>query len=165
MPRFLLLCSSVLLLASCGDNRDAAAAPQAPADPAPAAVSLAAPDTGLAPATAAAAVDTADPRLMNGRRQFRRCQSCHTVDPGGRHTVGPNLYGIAGRPAASATGFGYSTAMRESGLVWDVETLDAWLTDPRGLVPGNRMSFVGLRDVEARQDVILYLQSLDDAAD
>ena len=111
-----------------------------------------APDAVLALGPAYAGAD-----LANGARQFRRCQSCHTLDEGGRHTVGPNLHGIIGAPAASRDGFRYSSQLEAAGLVWDATTLDAWLENPRAVVPGNRMSFVGLRDAEARRDVIAYL--------
>jgi cytochrome c len=95
--------------------------------------------------------------LANGARQFRRCQSCHTLDAGGRHTVGPNLHRIIGRPAASADRFSFSSQLEDAGLTWDLETLDAWIANPRALVPGNRMSFVGLRDPEDRRDLIAYI--------
>lgn len=95
--------------------------------------------------------------LANGARQFRRCQSCHTLDEDGRHTVGPNLYGVMGRPAAQAEDFSYSSQLSESGLTWDPQTLDAWIENPRALVPGNRMSFVGLREADDRRDVIAYI--------
>ena len=101
--------------------------------------------------------DYADADLQNGARQFRRCQSCHTLNEGGRHTVGPNLHGIVGAEAAAAEGFNYSRQLTEAGLVWDVDTLDTWIENPRAMVPGNRMSFVGLRDAEDRRDVIGYL--------
>lgn len=106
---------------------------------------------------AALGPDYADANLDNGRRQYRRCQSCHTLNEGGRHTVGPNLHGIIGQAAASAERFSYSNQLAEAGLVWDAATLDAWIENPRGLVPGNRMSFVGLRDAAARRDVIAHI--------
>tara|TARA_R110000868_G_scaffold57591_2_gene177787 strand:+ start:17824 stop:18414 length:591 start_codon:yes stop_codon:yes gene_type:complete len=98
--------------------------------------------------------------LANGRREFRRCQSCHTINEGGRAMVGPNLYGVVGRAAASTDGFSYSSALAESGLVWTSDTLDTWIENPRAMVPNNRMSFVGLRDADDRRDVIAYLASL-----
>lgn len=113
------------------------------------------PDPSITLAALGAAYADAD--LSNGQRQFRRCQSCHTLNEGGRHTVGPNLYGIMGAPAAAQERFSYSSQLTESGLVWDAATMDAWLENPRGLVPGNRMSFVGLRDADARRDVIAYI--------
>lgn len=101
--------------------------------------------------------DYVDADLQNGARQFRRCQSCHTLNAGGRHTVGPNLYGVIGREAAAAEGFNYSRQLAEAGIVWDAESLDAWIENPRAMVPGNRMSFVGLRDADDRRDVIAHI--------
>jgi cytochrome c len=95
--------------------------------------------------------------LTNGARQYRRCQACHTLDEGGANRSGPNLHGIMFTPAAQVDGFSYSSALVEAGLVWDVETLDAWLENPRTLVPRNRMSFAGLRDADARRDLIGYM--------
>ena len=99
----------------------------------------------------------ADADLVNGQRQYRRCQSCHTLNEGGRNTVGPNLFGIMGTAAASREGFTYSRQLIAADLMWDVPTMDAWIENPRALVPGNRMSFVGLRDADDRRDVIGYI--------
>lgn len=121
----------------------------------PAAEIVDGPDPSIILAALGEAYTVAD--LSNGQRQFRRCQSCHTLNEGGRHTVGPNLNGIMGAPAAAKERFSYSRQLAESRLVWDAATMDAWLENPRSLVPGNRMSFVGLRDADARRDVIAYL--------
>jgi len=95
--------------------------------------------------------------VENGARIFRRCQACHTVEEGGRNMVGPNLHGVFGREAGFKDDFRYSPAMAESGIVWDTETLDAYLTNPRTYIPRNRMSFPGLRDEEDRNDLIAWL--------
>jgi cytochrome c len=92
-----------------------------------------------------------------GRRMFRRCGSCHTVTADGGHRVGPNLHGIFGRTAGSADGFDYSDALESADFEWTPEQLDHWLANPREFLPGNRMSFVGLRDEADRQNVIAYL--------
>jgi cytochrome c len=100
-----------------------------------------------------------DPELVDkGERVFRRCQSCHLVDQA-RNRVGPHLVGIFGRPAASVEGFNYSAAMRESGIVWDAESIAAYIRDPRGYIPGNRMAFAGLRRDEDVDAVIAYLRA------
>ena len=99
----------------------------------------------------------ADADLQNGARQFRRCQSWHTLNEGGRHTVGPNLYSVIGHEAASAEGFNYSRQLSEAGIVWTLDNLDTWIENPRAMVPGNRMSFVGLRDADDRRDVIAHI--------
>jgi len=84
----------------------------------------------------------------------QRCQSCHTVTPG----QAPNLYGVVGRKAASTT-FGYSPALKGSGLTWDAATLDKFLTSPMKLVPGARM-LIPVTDPKQRADLIAYLASL-----
>ncbi|WP_417483179.1 c-type cytochrome [Maricaulis sp.] len=157
MTRYLLPILAALTLSACGDGSDPQVTPSAGAQSPASQPPASAPGTGSAPVQLAAL--PGGPDLANGQRQFRRCQSCHTMTEGGRHTVGPNLYGVLSRPAASAPGFSYSRALRESGLNWDRETLDAWIENPRLLVPGNRMSFVGLRNAEDRRDVIAYIAS------
>ena len=99
----------------------------------------------------------ADPR--NGERLFRACSSCHSLVPG-RHFTGPSLAGLFGRKAGTAEGFRrYSDALKSTDLVWDADTLDAWLADPKALVPGNLMSFPGIKDAQARQDIVAYLET------
>ena len=95
--------------------------------------------------------------IENGARVFRRCQSCHTVNEGGRNMVGPNLYGMFDRQAGGVDSFRYSPAMTESGIIWTAETVDAYLANPRAYIPRNRMSFAGLRSEEDRRDVIAWL--------
>ncbi len=94
-----------------------------------------------------------------GERLFRACSSCHSLEPG-RHLTGPSLAGLFGRKAGTTEGFRrYSDALRSTDLVWSEETLDAWLTDPKTLVPGNLMTFPGIKEAEARQDLIAYLRT------
>ncbi|MEW9855153.1 c-type cytochrome [Novosphingobium sp. M1R2S20] len=89
---------------------------------------------------------------------FAVCRSCHTVVPG-RHGIGPSLAGIWGKEAASLPGFGYSEALRSSGIVWNAETLDTWLKAPTKMVPGTRM-IVGIPNAEGRKAIIDYLETL-----
>jgi cytochrome c len=93
-----------------------------------------------------------------GERVFRQCQACHVVDAE-QNRVGPHLVGIFGREAGAVEGFNYSDAMAGSGIVWDEETIAAYLADPRGYIPGNRMAFAGLRQDQQIQDVIAYMKS------
>lgn len=95
----------------------------------------------------------------HGAQVFRACAACHSLEPG-RHMTGPSLANVYGRKAGTAPGFGrYSKALEESGLVWNEKTLDAWLADPAALVPGNLMSFPGIRDAGARAELIALLQN------
>ncbi|MEO0450144.1 MAG: cytochrome c family protein [Pseudomonadota bacterium] len=94
-----------------------------------------------------------------GRRTFKLCQSCHTIAEGGPNLVGPNLYGMFGREIGAVEGFGYSKAIEESDIVWTPEILSQWLESPRNFLPGNRMSFAGVRKDEDRTAVIAYIMS------
>ncbi|MDQ6882458.1 MAG: c-type cytochrome [Pseudomonadota bacterium] len=112
---------------------------------------------GLAFSTpAGAAGERSD--IERGARAARACMACHSFVPG-EHLTGPSLAGIWGRKAGTAAGFArYSRALKESGLVWDEARLDAWLTKPPALVPGNEMNFAGIADAQTRADVLAYLR-------
>jgi cytochrome c len=113
----------------------------------------------LALALAMVAVPAAATDTARGVVVFKRCALCHSVDPGKRGAVGPGLWGIVGRKAASSD-FAYSTALKASGIVWTTDTLDGFLTKPSAKVPGNRMTFAGIADAGERSDVIAYLATL-----
>ena len=87
-----------------------------------------------------------------------RCGICHSVTPGQKAMMAPNLSGVAGRKAGS-TEFNYSSALKASGLKWDKPTLDKFLTAPMKLVPGTRM-VISLPDAKQRADVVAYLSTL-----
>ena len=106
----------------------------------------------LAPLPASA---NGDP--VRGAEVFRKCVTCHTVESGGRNRVGPRLHGLFGRRAGAVEGFRYSDALRASGIVWDDTTLDAYLKDSEGFVPGTRM-YGGLTLDQDRADLIAYLR-------
>ncbi|WP_290739010.1 cytochrome c family protein [Amaricoccus sp.] len=114
-------------------------------------------------AAAAAAQDAPAGDVAAGEKVFRKCAACHTLDPSGKSRVGPDLYGVVGRTTGTLEGFKYSEAMTkagEEGHVWTVEELDLYLENPKTMLPGNKMTFVGLKKPEERADVIAYIQSV-----
>lgn len=163
----------LLALAACGGGTEEAEQPEGavpeatetaiPADtatpapdetPTPGATSSETPSPTPTPtATGAAPVAAAEPA------SFAVCKACHAVEPG-KHGIGPSLAGIWGDKAAAVPGFEFSEAMKESGLVWNQSTLDRYLTDPMGVVPGTKMAFAGVKDAAKRQEIINYLKTL-----
>jgi cytochrome c len=101
--------------------------------------------------------NTAD--LANGEEKFAVCKSCHTLTPGGPDMTGPNLSGVFGRKVGTKPGYHYSDAMKAQAFAWDPAELDKWLTDPKAMVPGTKMTFVGFKDEKDRVDVIAYLKA------
>lgn len=91
---------------------------------------------------------------------FAQCAVCHMTEEGKPSTLGPNLFGIVGRAAGATEGFNYSQAMKESGVIWNAEKLDAFITTPQKVVPGTRMAFGGVADAAKRKEIVDYLTSL-----
>ncbi|MDQ8727589.1 cytochrome c family protein [Bradyrhizobium sp. LHD-71] len=94
----------------------------------------------------------------HGKTIFKACATCHALDNANR--VGPGLAGVIGRKAGAVAGFRYSNAMKNSGIVWDAKTLDAFLESPQKAVPGNRMPYAGLKNPTDRTDLAAYLATL-----
>ena len=101
---------------------------------------------------------------QEGEALFRECRGCHEVGEGAGNRAGPHLNDLIGRPAGQVEGFRYSPAMEGSGIIWDRATLDGFLADPRGTVPGTRMSYRGMRDADDRAALIDWLADLSDDA-
>ena len=93
-----------------------------------------------------------------GETLFKKnCAICHTLEAG-KNKIGPSLAGVVGRKAGSVPGFAYSAANKNSGDVWDAQTLDTYLADPRKFMPGTKMVFAGLKTPEDRKALIEYLK-------
>jgi cytochrome c len=100
-----------------------------------------------------------DPKA--GEAVFKKnCAVCHTTEAG-KNKIGPSLNGVVGRRSASIAGFAYSDAMKKADKTWDEATLDTYLANPRELVPGSKMIFVGLKNEADRKNVIAYLKSVE----
>jgi cytochrome c len=94
-----------------------------------------------------------------GEEVFVKCVRCHSLDAAGSQEEGPNLHGLFGRKAGTVETYaGYSEALKTSGVVWDEETLDAYLTKPKAFIPGTNMRFRTLSKEEDRQNLIEYLR-------
>lgn len=101
-----------------------------------------------------------------GKRLFNRCKACHNLTASERSKLGPNLDNLFGRQAGSSEGFTrYSKALSEAGFVWTEEKLDAWLTSPKTFLPGNKMTFAGLRKEQDRKDLMAYLRDATTGAE
>ena len=93
-----------------------------------------------------------------GEKVFKQCKACHVVDKE-KHKTGPHLVNVIGRTAGSAEGYKkYSKAMKNSGIVWDDETLNGYLEKPKKYLKGTRMAFAGLKKEADRANVIAYLK-------
>jgi cytochrome c2 len=94
-----------------------------------------------------------------GKRVFTKCAICHTTEPG-KNKIGPSLYDVLGRDAAALGDYGYSPAMQEFKKTWAPDILDAYLKNPRAVVPGTKMTFPGIASDQERDDLISYLATL-----
>ncbi|HEY4204505.1 MAG TPA: copper-containing nitrite reductase [Xanthobacteraceae bacterium] len=111
-----------------------------------------------APAAPATKTSSVEGDVAHGRQVFKKCQACHSVQPG-RNMLGPSLAGIIGSKAGEVANYSFSPAMKQSGITWTPEKLDAYLLDPQKVVPGNKMPFPGLKTNDERTDVIAFLAS------
>lgn len=107
----------------------------------------------------AAALAAAPAHGQVAPKSFGQCSRCHTGTADGKNRIGPALYDIYNAPAGKVGGFKYSAALIESGLRWDAKTLDAWIANPRALVPGNKMKFGGEKDPVKRAEIIAWLKA------
>jgi cytochrome c len=100
--------------------------------------------------------------VKKGESSAKKCAACHTFGKGEPNRVGPNLYGVVGRPKGTEGGFAYSDAMKKKGGNWSIDDLNEFLSGPQKYVPGTKMSFAGLPRGTERADVIAYLNSKSD---
>lgn len=169
----------VAMLTACGGASDAPTTPQntaqtevqatAASQPAPVSEAVTPPAPTPPPAEPSPEFASLSEPYVNAdyaraKRVWRQCSSCHTLSPEADHLVGPNLYGLFERKVGQADGFNYSNALQEADFDWTPEKLNEWLTSPRNFLPGNRMSFRGVRKPEDRINVIAYIISESDLA-
>jgi cytochrome c len=117
---------------------------------------------GAAPAEQPIENLLASASVQRGTQVAKQCELCHNLGKGQGAKIGPDLYGVVGRPVASEPGFAYTAALKAKGGTWTFDALNVWLTDPRADVPGTAMTFAGLPSEKQRADVIAYLNSNSD---
>ena len=115
-----------------------------------------------APAEEPLPVRFASADVGRGENSAKKCAACHTFGKGEPNRVGPNLWGVVGRPKASEAGFNYSAAMKGMKGNWTPEDLDVYLTNPKAMVPGTNMSFAGIPRGKERADLITFLNAKSD---
>lgn len=101
----------------------------------------------------------------NGAKIWGECSGCHQIGPDAKDAIGPRLNGIFGRKAASLEGYTYSKSLTRAGrdgLYWTLETLDAYIDNPRTFASGTRMSYRGLKDAGKRADLLAFLRDFSD---
>mgnify|MGYP000126627762 CR=1 FL=1 len=100
----------------------------------------------------------ADPAV--GEKLFAKCTACHTINAGGANGIGPNLFGVMGKPIGKrVAGFAYSADLAGKGGIWDYANMDAWLKSPKAFAAGTKMSFAGLSKPEDRANIMAYLKA------
>jgi len=144
-----------LIAAAAAATAVLAAPAQPPAAEPPAATPPAATPPAETPPAAAAPAAAATPP-----GDFAVCQACHETTAGARPSLGPNLFGIGGRKAGSVPDFDYSDAMKASSVVWNADTLKAFILDPAKTIPDNKMDYPGASDETSAKAIADYLMSL-----
>lgn len=145
------------------------------AEPHPIVAGYALPGASEEPAAAAAEPAAASEPLpvllakadaKKGEAGAKPCQACHSFDKGGANKIGPNLYGVVNRVIGTHEGFEYSAILKEhagKGDTWTFETLDRFIANPKGTMPGTKMAYAGLKEAEKRADLLAYLRTLSDS--
>ena len=95
--------------------------------------------------------------VKKGKKVFNKCKACHAV-VAGKKKIGPSLHGIFGATSGKVAKYRYSKAMKKANVVWDDKTLDKFLTKPKKMIKGTKMSFNGLRKKKDRDNLLAYLK-------
>jgi len=152
--------ASLATLSACGGGAGSDANAPAATETTAAVETPAATETAAAAAPAGGKVEYASftTDAAAGEKVFAACRTCHVLDEG-VNRVGPSLHKIVGRKSGSAPGFSYSDANKNSGITWTPEVLFEYLKDPKGYLPGTKMAFPGVKDDQARANLVAYLES------
>ncbi|MGA7432146.1 MAG: cytochrome c family protein [Xanthobacteraceae bacterium] len=109
-----------------------------------------------ATATIAAAQDVAA-----GQHSFNKCLPCHAIGPDAENKIGPELNGLDGRHSGTAPNYSYSDANKNSGIVWGEATFKEYIKNPAAVVPGTKMTFLGIKNDQEVNDLWAYVKQFD----
>ena len=109
-----------------------------------------------ATATIAAAQDVAA-----GQHSFNKCLPCHAIGPDAENKIGPELNGLDGRHSGTAPNYSYSDANKNSGIVWGEATFKEYIKDPAAMIPGTKMTFLGVKNDQEINDLWAYVKQFD----
>jgi cytochrome c len=99
--------------------------------------------------------------VANGEKSFRKCLPCHSIGPDAQNKVGPKQNGLEGRKAGTVDGYSYTDANKNSGIVWNEQTFEEYIADPRAKIPGTKMIFPGIKNPQEAKDLWAYLKQFD----
>ena len=106
----------------------------------------------------AALMEVAD--VSKGAKVWGKCKACHKLEDGANAT-GPHLYAVVDREVSSVSGYNYSGALIKVADVWDIDSLNGFLENPKTYAPGTKMGFAGLKKPDDRANLIAYLDSVE----
>jgi cytochrome c len=96
--------------------------------------------------------------IANGERSWNRCRACHQVGETAKNGVGPVLNGLFGRHSGSVEGYSYSSANKNSGIIWDEAIFADYIRDPKAKIPGTKMVFAGVKNEQEIKDLTAFLK-------
>ena len=103
--------------------------------------------------------------VEKGSTLFKQCAVCHKIGPGATNSIGPELNGLDGRHPGSVANYTYSDANKNSGIVWNEQTFEDYIKDPRAKIPGTKMIFAGIKNEQQAKDLWAYLKQYDAQGD
>ena len=101
--------------------------------------------------------------VEHGKKVFKKCAACHSINQGGKNKIGPKLWNVMFRPVGSVTDYKYSKALSSYKKDWNWEEMNGFLIKPSTWIKGNKMGFAGLKKEKDRASVILYLNQSSDS--
>ena len=99
--------------------------------------------------------------VEKGANSFKKCLPCHSIGPGAKNKIGPELNGLDGRKASTVPNYNYSDANKNSGIIWNDETFKEYIKDPRAKIPGTKMTFPGIKNEQEINDLWAYIKQFD----